>query len=258
MENTDPSQPNHPNFADPYLLLQHTHENFLELIKCTKEYITSNPFEDIIEINEEKNYQLHKKRLVSAIPNKIRFLTRNILRDLRDSLDHTMHSAALTLGSNRPEKAAFIFSNNSDNYKKEIKNNQGNPKQLNPLLKEISAHKGGDEILYGLSKLRNADTHNKIVAVGSVPKNLVHVITSAMGQRISEWDFEKSEYLYYISPKGLTGTHHVDIELDLLFKGTEYFNMEPVVETISAIASHVDNLVRYIEHETLKIHNRDS
>lgn len=253
MESNDPSKPRHPNFESPCLLLNNCYANFQELTKCAREYINSNPFEDVVEVKEEDDFQLHKMRLTSDVPIKIRLLTRDIIKDLRDSLDHVMHSAALTLGSDKPEKSEFIFSDNEENYKKAIRKNRGNPKQLNPILENISAHKDGDQVLYGLSKIRNADTHRKIVAVGSVPRNTIHVISYAMGQMISHWDFEKNEYSYFISPKGSNGDHHVSIELDLLFRDTEYFNMNPVVNTIGTIAERVNKVVRYIEYETLKL-----
>lgn len=254
MDHSDPSQPKHPNFESPYLLLKNSNENFHTLAKHIYEYINSHPFEDVVEVKEEYGSQVHKMRLNKEVPNQIRLLTRDIIKDLRDSLDHVMHSSALTLGSEKPDRAEFIFSNNEDSYKTDIRKNRGNPAQLNPVLEKIAAHKDGNQVLYGLSKIRNSDTHRKIVAVGSVPKNTTHVITSAIGGRpISHWDFEKKEYLYFVAPKGAEGIHHVTIELDLIFKDTEYFNSESVINAIGTMATHVEAVVRGIEMETLEI-----
>jgi hypothetical protein len=256
---------NLPAFESPKELVGHASEHIDRLEAEIKSFFDRKPCARVVDFDRETREYVFKFRLTAKLPSKIRLVFKDATSNLRDALDHAVYAAAISLGNATVEKTGFPFANDAAHLEGEFKTWKFSdvPKEIHPVLISFRPYPTGNDLLIGLNRMRNPNTHRVIVPVGFASSgneitNFTGTISGSGKLGYSLWDAAKNEVEYMRLGEGSKAKCDVSIAFDVTFGEVEVFAGKPVVLSLREIMTEVDRVVHGLEVETARIlHERN-
>ena len=161
-------------FASANLLLKRAKRDFAKLERRAQRVIANQTYELFTEPDPARpeDFVKFKMRLVKELPDAISEFTGNIVNNLRFALDHALSAVAVAAGCTKPRakrNAYFPFSGNEAKFESNLAGRCADvPKEIWPLIRKYRPYKGGEDFLFALNEVCNANKHDLVIPVGTV------------------------------------------------------------------------------------------
>jgi hypothetical protein len=246
-------------FDSPRAVLQRARDHIDDLEARIKAFFDRKPYARVIDFDREASQQVHKIRLTAKIPGNLAVITKDVLSNLRDALDHAVYASAVMLGNKSPQKTGFPFAYDAAGVHNKLNKELIDvPSAIRSLLEALRPHKGGDETLWGLNAVRNTKTHKMLVPLGAASiSGSTEVITgqvigpTRMGYH--RWDASKNEVEYMRLGPGSEVYYKFTASFDVLFGNVEVFGGRQATSTLRVVANEVERILGAIEAETRRV-----
>jgi hypothetical protein len=178
---------------------------------------------------------------------------------LRDALDHAVYASAVTMKpGNAPTKTAFPFAADAPGVSSKLLNKdlRDVPTAMRTLLESFEPHKSGNQLLWGLNRTRNVETHRLIVPLlVASTGNSLRINGDVLGEGqigSSRWDPEKKEAEFLRAGIGSQVEYRLDVEFSVLLGNVDVIGGAPALDALHAITKEVESIVLAIEAATAK------
>jgi hypothetical protein len=235
-------------------------KHFDEVEAQIKAYYDQIPYKQVIETDPDDPQQLlHKIKLVKTLADSsVAEIVGDVVNNLRAALDHAIYAVAKTCRSN-PKYAYFPFSGKAERFEKSLNGFcKDVPSEMFPLLRSFRPYEGGNEPLFALNAMRNADNHSILTPFGTRlfrPRTKVKG-TGYMSMTVPEhsaWDIAKQEIVFLRTGADATFDYDIDFHFFVAFDEVPTVKGMPVMETLELIGSEVNQVVAAIEAEAARL-----
>lgn len=238
------------------------HTESLEL--ATRTFFGANPppFSYVQEPDPAGENLEHKIRFHEPFPDVFSDLLAEASDGLRSALDQACYAVAKVGREDEPRNTHFPFGRTSRDVRNSLNTGRSRdiPEGLRSVLQESHPHKDGNDLLWGLNRLRNANQHRVLMGVGIVPSSLhfARGLTTGRGGgmaiRIPKWRPAEREIIYAKSPTGAEFEYGApEVGMYLTFDEAGILAGSSVVDTLGLWATEVERIVVAIETESRRL-----
>lgn len=222
-------------------------------------YRDSDPITKSPEYDSKTDENVIKAKLVKPIPVALNGIASDAICNLRSTLDQASYAVCLAAGG-QGKDTYFPFGDTEA----EVKNRHAGgskeiPANVFALMESFKPYKGGDDLLWALNKLSNANKHRILVPVAARTGDIKAMDFSSTGNgnfRIAmnpEWNDEKNEVELGRVKRGDKFKLEVKIDFFVAFGEVSVIAGEPAGTVLNALASKVDCILKAVEAESRKI-----
>ena len=154
--------------------LERAKQHINELHRAYRIFIKSNPYV-VGTKRDDKRGLIYYIVSVKPVPIEIATITGDILQNLVSALDHLAYQLVCVGKSNEGPffHVYFPVADSATEYEaKKVRKVEGMRPEAIEAIDEITPYKGGNDLLWKLWKLNNADKHRWVVTVGSAYRSV--------------------------------------------------------------------------------------
>jgi hypothetical protein len=254
--------PKHP-FHVPRRKILRAKEHTRNMESRIRRFFDSEPYTYIREVNAQRTHELHKVRFKKQIPERAGELAVEAAEALRSALDQAAFAVAAAANPTRPRSsikcAYFPIADSAAQLMTDVIN-RGRCKDLPPdivtFLCALKPHKGGNDLIWAVNKLANANKHAGILdpVAGTIGTIYFRNATFSSGTEFySNWDPEKNEIEFAALPVGRHAQYDGDVSLGVTFGEIEAVRGRPPDVFLNAAIIEFDRIIDAIEAETKRL-----
>ena len=155
----------HPYFDGPRIKLQQAHKHLSTLNDQQRTYFLSEPFEMVFEQMRDGKHAI-KIKLCMDVPDDVFGTAADIIGNIRSSLDLAVSACARMDGATDLSGIYFPFADDEIKWASKVKpRNRKYSDKVADKLSTFRPWKGGDNLLYSINDLANADKHRVITPI---------------------------------------------------------------------------------------------
>ncbi|HUA84091.1 MAG TPA: hypothetical protein VMB85_09555 [Bryobacteraceae bacterium] len=215
-------------------------------------------YEIVIEADTEAGYKAHKFRLRRPeMIDECSLVTGDAVGNLRAALDHVIYACTIANGHTNPPIGACQFpfgGNDQTSFDAKVQGRAAFvPKQIQTLLREFRAYKGGSSELWALNEVCNRDKHALIISVlvGFNQLNVKYSEGTILSPANPWWDSAKNQVELFRA-KG-DPKYDFSISIDVAFDRPDCIAGHRVTAVLRGFLAMVGSMVRTIEIEAGRI-----
>jgi hypothetical protein len=222
-------------------------------------YLSSDPYAEVVEQDAKTGEHVFKVKLVKPMPPAFNGMASDAVNNLRFALDQAGYAVAVAAGG-KGKNTHFPFGDSAADVRgckgggsREI------PDQIFSLMEAFKPYRGGDDLLWALNKLCNANKHRIVspvaIATGDTLKvNKLSVQGAPMIPRVPIWDRKKNEMEMFRFPATLKNFEcNVDFTHAIAFNSVEAIRNQPALTVLHAVSSKVESVLMAVEAEARRI-----
>jgi hypothetical protein len=204
--------------------------------------------------------QVVKLNFSKPVPIEIASVVSDAANNLRDSLDHMGYATAQAAkkGSN-PKHTSFPFAATATQLENSINGRAKDiPADILTLFRNLRPHKGGDEQLYALNTIANANKHQLLrpmaLSTGLFNLSLGNVSGGMVGIPQFSWNPDKNELiLLRFGKETAVNISTISVQAFLVFDEGTIDAGDPVGRILDGLISRVENILNSVEAEARRI-----
>lgn len=239
-----------PFYSSKYSIAR-AKDHIRELDRQIVEFFKSEPYEQVVDLDAERGQEVHKIKLVKPMPIALPGIAFDAASNLRAALDQAIYAI-------KPRKNAFFpiapdlphFENTVNGRCKHL------PIEIVDLLRTFKPYKGGNNVLWALNEICNANKHASIrpVAVASHGIQYGRMMMNAGASILpAVWDREKNEMeIIRLSPGGKFEADF-DFASRIAICDVEIIDGLPVDAVLNEFARVVEGVVMALEAESRRL-----
>ncbi len=216
------------------------------------------PYEEIIEAHPDKpGYQVRKIKLVKEMPSDITHVISEIVGKLRSALDGAGYAVALASGKSAPKSTAFPFSGSLASLSNAIGGRcKDIPAPIQSLFCGFQPYRGGDDLLWSLNEICNAEKHAIAapIGTGAFPQS-VRVRGTGFSEipRPHKWDGAKNEMVLITLGPDTEFDYEFNFSMFIGFGDVGTVQGREVRHTLAQLGTKVQGIIEAIEAESRRI-----
>lgn len=239
-------------FLGPKGRLEYTKAKIRDLELAILAYKNSEPFQAVVEIDNENN-QLHKLKLAKPFPSNLSYLAYEITEGLRAVLDQIAYSIALTTKPETPISAWFPISDSEEAWENAVNGRCKNiPDDFKDLFRHFKPFKGGSPLLWSLNELCKASKHRFITPIAivgeSIHVNKIRVMGAGYEFGMGQWNREKQELIFAKTSPSAQASYDVECNVVVTFDQVGVMVGEPVLPFINEVAIQCEIIIGSVEN----------
>lgn len=243
MAKTDP-------FSSPKRRLARAQQHISTLKKRIETFFKKNPPVRAAELDPD-GWTVHCLKFARNMPESWSDAAGDALDALRSALDQCAYSAAVLGGATTPQNAYFPFADTAVNIENTIARRC---KDLRPevitLFRGFKPYKGGNDALWSLNKLCNANKHRLLIPVGITASGMTinHATASGSGSILDpKWNGEKNRIEFARFGPGSDFKYDVNLAFDIVFDQINGVESLPAGPALVVIARNVKDVLTQTE-----------
>src|SRR5208282_3193026 len=157
-------------FEQPKLLIGNAREHLHHLIVESKAFFDRNKYAVVTDTDSDIGEKIYKARLTFRLPGKLPVIVFDVLNNLRAALDQALCASILALDVKgvRLDHIHFPFADCAANLESAIKGRCKNvPAEIVMVMRSFEPYKGGNDLLWALSRHSATNRHQRLVAIGA-------------------------------------------------------------------------------------------
>jgi hypothetical protein len=222
-----------------------------DLERQMHEFIESQPYTEVVEIDAQRVEQVHKIKLVKPMPIALQGIAADAVNNLRNALDQAIY--AIT-----PRKNAFFpIAPDAPHFENAVKGRCKHlPQEIIDLLRGFKPYKGGNSLLWALNELSNTNKHAIIRPVAIASGGIEYwnmVVNDGASVMPPVWDRAKNEMeLIRLRPGGKFDANFHFIS-HIAISDVEFVDGQPADAVLNEFVRIVEGVVMAIEAEARRI-----
>lgn len=251
--------PDDPFYSSKFGLLW-AEQHLLAVVREARSFFDSNAYEIVAELDEDGTNKLVKFRLTEPMPVALNGHTLDVVYNLRAALDQATNAVALLNGTLPKEGGVFFpirttipdFNNALNGIKKWL------PQEILDLVSTFQPYKGGNDLIWALNKLCNAQKHGIIrpLPMGTAIGKVESVNTKGRGARVwmnPKWDRVKNEMILMWAPVEDEFTVNFNYDFSIVFDEIEGISGKPIITVLDQFLGIVKGIVTALEAESIRL-----
>ncbi|MET3692330.1 hypothetical protein [Methylobacterium goesingense] len=229
----------------------------------TRAFTDSDPYEIILEHDEDRGDYVHKARIVRAPISDFSVLLYEAVNAFRSCLDHSIYASTRVLLGREPERPdllEFPFGRDEKDARRKIRPKSEADPEIIELAMSFRPYVGGDDLLYSLDKMRNIKSHRTLIDCALDVKGLTVIggtfVSAGPHPALSTfrpfWDHSKKELVLFRSGQPVS-EYNVEISTRVVFSQASPSPGEDIYRRLYAIMRKVQGILVIIEAETDRI-----
>lgn len=253
------TDPEDDPFESPKILLERAEENVRELQTRAKAFFDGKPYTDVVELDPETGEDIYKLRFTAKIPKGLNAVAADALNNLRATLDQAIcTSASLLVPGVNLNGMGFPFAATEAAMEDAIRSKCKNvPPEIVALVRSLKPYKGGNDLLWALSKLSATNRHRTLITdVGASTDSMyVHQMTFSGPGSIPApiWDRANHELAVARITHGAKLQYDVEFSFFVAFGDVEVVGGQPTLPILGQMGTHVVKALNAIRFETLSL-----
>ncbi len=222
-------------------------------------YFKSEPYKQVIGFDASGPDDIHKLKLVKAMPEPLSGIAFDAVSSLRAALDQAAHTIGLASGANG-KKSAFPFGDTLPEVQSRSKGNGGSkdiPQDLFHLMVYFKPYKDGNIHLWGLNKLCNSHKHEIVIpmAIYTGGGSIKHAYFSSVKSFSfpPRWDSEKQEMILAVVPHRAPTNFDMSVSTFVAIGKIDGIIGKPAIDVLGKIAKTVEAIVDALETKGVDI-----
>jgi hypothetical protein len=259
------------DFRSPRYLVEHAKRRIAEFKAELRVFGDSKPYARAVEPNEDGTQDLYKVKLVKPIPAGLPGIALDAANASRSALDHAGYACAIATGQfagvTRKLKTAFPFCDDC----RELQGRRSGecselPKEIFDLMASYKPCPGGNDLLWSLNKLANANKHRILVPVatvtsgfqfselilGSIPTDVAGPMTFDKLLNL-EWDSKKNEMVWLRQPHRSHFGSDIKFAFHIGFGDVGTLAKQPAESVFDRLVAKVSEILDAVEAEAIRI-----
>ena len=235
-------------------------QHAVEFNSMEQDYLKNECSGVMTEVDAASGDRIVKVRFFKTVPLEIASVVSDVANNLRDSLDHMGYAVAQAAKKgSQPKQAGFPFAGSAEQLENSIKRRSKDiPDDILNLFRGLKPHKGGDEQLYALNTIANADKHQMLqpmaIASGQVNMGFGRIRGGALGIGGFTWDPVRNEIIVSRCSKDtIVDDSSIGLQLYLCFDETTLEAGDAVGRILDVLAYKVENILGSVEVESKRI-----
>jgi hypothetical protein len=163
------------------------------------------------------------------------------------------------LGKSNPRGAYFPFADSATNLEDVIRKRcKDLPNEVHALFRSFKPYKGGDDLLWALNRICNANKHRLLAPAGigvggAYYRNLNVIYADSLTVPAPRWDSAKNEIIFLtVGPKANV-TYNINVSFDIALNEVDIVAGQPVVAVLNALADKVSVIIERINAKAFKM-----
>ena len=232
-------------------------EHILALQSEIEAFFRSDPFASVTEVDGSSHEDIHKIKLVKAMPESLCGIAFDAVSNLRAALDQAGHAIGVGSGA-KGRCSAFPFGDTLSEVESRAKGGSKDiPVPMFGLMVASGPYGGGNDLLWALNKLCNLHKHEIVIPVAIYTGSgyIKEAQFSAVKKFVfpPKWDPARQEMVLAVVPHGSAGNWNMEIETVIAIAKVEGVVGKPAVMVLNGIANVVERIVNTLETEGMRL-----
>jgi hypothetical protein len=238
-------------FKSSKLRLARGKDHIFDLKKRISAFFETHPYSFLIEPDPNGINQQHKIKLIKPLPDDWTLMVTEAVEHFRAVLDQAVYAMLGVTRIMKPSATKFPIGNNVSDFEKRAMKDF--PDHVKPFFRAFEPYKGGDNLLWALNGIANANKHRMLTFI-DMASNTIEFgsldieFSDTMSIPMPRWDRTKNEIIFLVTgPETKLTYNNVKIALDVAFNEVEIVEGQPVIAVLNLLASKVENILIAIE-----------
>jgi len=233
-------------------------DHIVDLHRRAQAFFKTKPYDLISEADPNGPGKRHKIKFFNPLPDKLPSVIFDAVSNLRASLDQAAFVLAKA-SSNipNPKDTHFPFGRDSSDFEGRFKGKSKDlPEEIRPLLRLFQPYKGGNDLLWALNRIRNANQHSMLAPITFLPVDIQAQITTTKGLWTfygPNWDRRNQEIILVSGGPNSKLKGNINLTLDIAFDEVEIVGGQPAVAVLRNLANMLGNILLAIELEAIRL-----
>jgi hypothetical protein len=222
-----------------------------------------NPYECLCEADPDIPDKLfHKIRLTRPVPDVVAEILGDAMNNLRECLDYAGYVSAVIGGRQKPTSACFPFAESAGELPgKIVWNCKHIPKDIATFFAGLQPYKGGNDLLWALSRVANANKHATLIRTTIAASHTRPVILCFHDDGSTEqlmllkpvWNSQKQEIVFAVT-EATSSTHlNCQFTISVAFDQVDIVSGQEVVTVLDQFAGIVEGILLGFEAEMRRV-----
>jgi hypothetical protein len=226
--------------------------HFHDFERELKSFDNPDPYAHVVEFDAKTSENVHKYKLVKAVPPIMNGLVVDCINNLRAALDQAVNAIA-TLANTRD--TYFPFAGSDTEFANTVKGRLKKPfpEEITKLIAGFKPYQGGNDLLWALSMISGANKHSIIRPVATIPASVVMNGTVSAGSFGGNWDSGKNEMILARVPIGREVNMKFTVTSFIAMGDVQVVGGQPADVTLDELIRIVEGIVAALEDETKRL-----
>ncbi len=251
-------------FYSPRLTLARAEHHIRDFNGIVDQYVQSKPWIVFVDRDSNPSQDLYKVEFTDTLRQMLPCILFDATNNLRAVLDQAGYASAVAAKSSSLKAVKFPFGLTESNFRNNLAGGcKDLPTEICAIFERSNAYKGGDNTLWALNEIANANKHFalKPLVIGnpsaffsgeSVGEGGLQQIVSPGGFGIG-WDPEKSEITLMSVPSGSNFRVDADITFNVAIDGVDVLEGQQAVHVLNAMCQKVQCILLDTEAECRRL-----
>ena len=248
-----------PDFKNPRYSIENANRRIADFEATSVAFSNSQPYTFVTDLDDDGVNKVYKIRLAEPMPRTLPGIAFDAVHSLRAALDQSAYACAIATDPKKSSvRAHFPFGevaarSTPTDFDKGLSNDI--PSEIFDLMVSFQPYKGGDDILWALNTLCNAEIHQIVVpacvCAGGKMADTID-INGPMSFFLPRWDRAKRE-MVLARGRGIFTHHNLEIATVVEMGRVDGVEGKPALGVLTYLHGKVKEIVDAIEAEALKM-----
>lgn len=243
-------------FDSPSRKITRAYRHITDVEDAVEAFDNSDAYANVVEPHPNGTHNIHKIVLAKPFPKGIEEIIADACNCLRSALDQTGYAIAVASGVSNPKRAYFPFASSAAEIENTIKGRCSDlPPEIVALARTFKPYKGGDDFLWAVNDVANADKHRRLITISPQMDRMSGTEISARGHvpMPPRWDSVKNEMVYAVARRGHPFKAKFNVRFYVAFNEIEPIRGCPVDLGIVQMGDTVNKIVRAMKAEAIRL-----
>jgi hypothetical protein len=249
-------------FDSPKSLINHTKEDFSDLVTICKTAFQNGGYAHIIDREPETGHKRYKIKFTGSIPSRARYVANNILINLRHALDQALVASIETITRTKAGRVYFPIANSPADLKGRLRNI---PEALHPILTSFepyprgSGYVGGNDFLCAVTKVVGPNKHQITLSPSLDMGPGFGIDTLRETGKVFKmnlppvWDMANGEMILATVADDCDLHYDFKVAFQIAFGDAGPMFRQPVIPVLHKFTAIVERIILALEAETRRI-----
>lgn len=226
-------------------------------------FLDSEPFLQVAELDTASNERVTKLKLVKAAPLELNHIAADALVNLRSALDQAGYAVATAAGGKGRDTYFPFGDNEAEVRSRDRSGSKEIPKEIFDVMVSFKPYQGGDDFLWAMNKLCNANKHRLLNEMASRTDNATKFSLvlrkgapdGKLQVRMPQWNHVAKELELFRCDANNNDDYHYDIQLRVFvsFGGIGVLDGHPAEGVLDLLAKKVETIISALDAEATRI-----
>jgi hypothetical protein len=245
-------------FRSPERRIARAKEHIADLQREAGLFFDSKPFSAVIEPHSDGIQKVHKIKFTKTLPDALSDRAAEAADSLRSALDQACYTVCRAAMGGDPKNTHFPFADTAQGIDDALSKGRSKdiPQDIATLLRGFKPYKGGNDLLWGLNRMRIANQHKLLVPIAVAAGGSEFVAVEGAGPyslMFPNFDRLKNESILAITGTNSKLQYQIKVSFQVTFDEVDALSGKEAIGTLNALAGEIEGILAAIKAESRRI-----